>query len=222
MGFSLGKIFGNSLGGAGLDTFVPGLTDTAGLLGLGPKVGTPDLQHAELNKDATDILAERTENANKPSGEYEKQIADEQNRNVGEAKGFLSGGNVDSPMGDALQRRQAKQFGSQTNKMYRSDLADAPSTRAGRITQSLGAIRNDALNAVKFAEEQKLANQNRQFARNNVIATVFRSVGSLGGMIVGGYFGGVQGAQAGAKGGQAAGNIVGGRVAGPTGDVSYL
>lgn len=224
MGFNLGSSIGIGKGGGmtPLDVFAPGLTDTAGLLGLGPKVGAPDLQQAELNKDAQDILSDRTANANLDPKEYEKQIANEQNVNTEKAGGMLAGGSVDSAMKDAIQRRQEKQFGSLTGRMKRSDLSDAPATRAGRISQSLGAIRNDALNAVNFAQKMKLAQQNKQFARNNAIATVFRSTGALAGMLVGGYLGGTQGAKMGAAGGSAGGASIGGAVAGPTGDLQYL
>jgi len=210
-------------GGFGLlDVFAPGLSDTAGALGLGPKVGTPNLQKAELNKDANDILSERTANANLDPKEYEQKIANEQNRGVTGSGALLAAGNVSSPMSDAIQKRQAKQFGSLTGKMARSDLADAPATRAGRISSSLTAVRNDALNAVNFAQKMKMAQQNKQFARNNAIATVFRSGGALVGTALGAYFGGPQGAKAGGQAGQMGGAALGGAVAGPTGDLQYL
>ena len=224
MGFDLGKTLGIGKGGGftPLDIFAPGLTDTAGALGLGPKVGTPNLQKAALNKDATDILAERSANANLDPKEYEQKIADEQNRGVNGASSLLSAGSVNSPMSEAIKKRQAKQFGSLSGKMSRSDLADAPATRAGRITSSLTAIRNDALNAVNFAQKMKTAQQNKQFARNNAIATVFRSGGALVGTALGAYFGGPQGAKMGAQAGSAGGAALGGAVAGPTGDLQYL
>ena len=224
MGFNISKALGTNsgLGGKALSIMAPGLQETAGALGLGPKVGTPELERAQLNQDAADILSQRTENANKDPAEYENDIVNEQNANTSGAGFLLAGGGVDSPMKDAIAQRQNKQFASQTNKMKQSDRGDAASIRAGRITSSLGAIRNDALNAIKFAEKQKVAQQNKQFARNNAIATVFKNVGTIVGTVAGAYFGGPEGAKVGASAGQGAGNAVGAETAGPTGNLNYL
>ena len=225
MGFNLSKMLGTNsgLGGKALSVLAPGLQETAGALGLGPKVGTPELMRAEMNADAAKILSDRDINANLPSDVYQKEIVNEQNRGTDSGGLLLSGGGMDSPFSDALDKRQHKQFDSHTSNMKRSDASDAPAIRAGRIASSLGAIRNDALNSVKFAEKMKVAQQNKQFARNNAIATIFRSVGTVAGTALGGILGGTEGAKLGATAGQAGGAAIGNEyTGGKTGNLNYL
>jgi len=220
MGFNLGKALGGGQGA--MSIFMPGTQEAAGLLGLGAKIAPPDLQKAELDPNAASILEQRNKDFSLPPTEYEQRISAEQNTGIERGGDFLAGGNVDSPMRDAILKRQQKEFGSQTSKMRRSDKAEAPNIRAQRMASTLGAMRNQNANAINFAEKQKIANENKKFARANAVNAVFKNVGTGIGMVLGGYFGGPQGAKAGAQFGQTTGNAASMGVGGQTGDERYI
>lgn len=194
----------------------------AGLLGLNDPFapGMPTLRQAPLDSNAQELLKYQTGKfiPNGPNGTFttdpNKQIADEYNQNVGASSKFLRGGGVSSPMGDAIAERQARGLGAQTSQMYRSDMANAPATRAAQMSGVLAAVSRNAQQANQFAAQQRLADQNRTFYRNNAINNLFRS----GGAVAGAVLGGGQGAGL----GQILGGAVGAGISGPTGNPSYI
>ncbi len=223
MGFDIGKTLGDNLPAAVGNLLAPGLQDAAGAFGIGgKKYAMPTLQHAELDPIANDILNQRAARASLTSDAADKQIVGEQNKFIDEPGGLLTGGGVDSPMQAALQARQSREHGSLTNKMRRSDSADSGVVQGQRTASTLGAIRNDSLNAINFAQKQKMAEQNKKFARNNAINQIFRSGGALAGAAIGTWIGGPEGGKAGAAGGSAAGSGIGNTVGGQTGDLQYI
>lgn len=183
-----------------------------GALGFNPH-GMPKLEQAHLDAGTNRILDARLNEARADPKETEKNIINQQNLGVENASSLLGGGNVSSPMGDAIAKRQNNQFGTQTEQMRKFDEINAPGTRFSHIASTLGSLRNDAQNAVQFAQAQKLASQNATFARNNAINSILGSVGAGIGAFTGG--------QGGAVLGQQTGNALSGAF-GPTGNLSYL
>lgn len=196
-----------------LDSIAGGATQ---LIGGAVGVNTadmPELEKAKLDPYTKQILDQRVTEANAPTDQTEKSIVEQQNRGVGSGSQLLSGGGIDSPMHDALQARQNRQFNSATNKIKRTDQVNAPAERFSRLAGTLGAVRNDAHNAMKFAQDQKLASQNQMFAENNALASILGTYGSFLGSAVGGPGGGALGG--------AAGRSVA-RANGPGGKMGYL
>jgi len=199
-----------------LDSVVGGATQfLGGLVGVNTQ-DMPNLAQAKLDPDTKAILDQRIAESNAPAAQTEQNIVNEQNRGVAGAGAFLSGGagaGVNNPMQSALQARQNRQFGSTTNRMKRSDILQAPAERFSRIASTIGTVRNDAANAMEFARNQKLAQQNQEFAENRALANILGSAGSA--------FGGAIGGSAGSNLGGSAGRTVA-SAKGTYGDQSYL
>lgn len=173
----------------------------------------PDLKKANLDPNTQSLLKNRFDEATAPQSQAESKTVEDENRGVGTGSSFIHGGNVNSPMSQALQDRQGRQFGATVNKIRRSDIVNAPVANFDKVSSTASTMRNDALNAMQFAQAQKQANQNAQFAENNALASILGTAGTIFGTAWGGQAGGAIGGAAGRTAATANG---------PQGNVGYL